>query len=92
MEYVTIPVIVIICYLIGEIFKIFFFKKKRQYKFIPVVVGICGGILGFIIYLIYPEYIARHPLEAIAIGIISGLASTGSNQLWKQLLKKEEEK
>lgn len=91
MEYVGLPVIAVICYLIGELWKWLCFKKDRLFKYIPVLVGLCGGILGLLIYLFFPGCsLARHPLEAIAEGIISGLASTGGNQLWKQIVKKEE--
>lgn len=94
MEYVGIPSIIIICYLVGEIFKLLILKKKSKYKYIPIVVGITGGILGLICYYISPNIVlnVESPFIAISIGILSGLASTGSNQLIKQILKKDEVK
>lgn len=91
MEYVSVPVITIICYLIGEFFKLVILKKKSKYKFIPVIVGVAGGILALIIYFISPDLLLNtsNPFLAFAIGIISGLASTGGNQVLKQILKKE---
>ncbi len=91
MEYICIPVITIICYLVGEFFKIVILKKKSKFKFIPVIVGIFGGGLGLIIYFISPELLFNisNPFVAVAIGIISGLASTGGNQVIKQIINKE---
>ena len=54
----------------------------------PVTVGILGGTLGALIFIYYPTYIMVNTIfEAMALGVISGLASTGSNQILKQLLK-----
>ena len=94
MEYVSIPVITIICYLLGEFFKLVVLKKKTRFKYIPVIVGGIGGALGLIIYFVSPELLfnTTNPFVAVAIGIVSGLASTGGNELVKQILKKEEDK
>lgn len=94
MEYVSIPVITIICYLLGEFFKLVILKKKKRFKYIPIIVGGIGGALGLIIYFVSPELLfnTTNPFVAVAIGIVSGLASTGGNELVKQILKKEEDK
>jgi hypothetical protein len=94
MEMMSIPVITIVCYLIGEFFKLVILRKKKRYKYIPVIVGGIGGALGLIIYFISPELLfnTTNPFMAIAIGIVSGLASTGGNELIKQILKKGEDK
>ncbi len=90
MEYIGLPAIIIICYLVGEIFKLLIFKKKRRYKYIPIVVGLFGAGLGLLIYYVAPEMIdVNNPFHATAIGIISGLASTGTNELLKQILKEK---
>lgn len=93
MEMVSIPVITIICYLIGEFFKLVILRKKKRYKYIPVIVGGVGGALGLIIYFISPELLfnTTNPFMAIAIGIVSRLASTGSNELVKQILRRKED-
>lgn len=91
MEFISIPVIVILCYFIGEFSKIIFGRNEERYKFIPIIVGVSGGILGLIAYYICPEIMidASNPFMATIVGIISGLASTGSNQIIKQLLFKK---
>ena len=83
MDELIIPSITVISYLIGEVFKVIILKKKSKYKYIPIVVGITGGILGLLNEILYPIF--NNYLEGIMIGIISGLASTGANQLIKQI-------
>ena len=85
MENLIIPSITVISYLIGQIFKVIILKKKSKYKYIPIIVGITGGILGLVNEILYPVF--NNYLESIMIGIISGLASTGANQIVSQLKK-----
>ena len=94
MEYVSIPAITIICYLLGEFFKLVVLKKKNRFKYIPVIVGGIGGALGLIIYFVSPELLFNptNPFVAVSILIVSVLASTGGNELVHQILKKYEDK
>ena len=39
------------------------------------------------LYLALPDFPAQDPLTALAVGIVSGLAATGVNQVAKQLTK-----
>ena len=77
--------ITVICYLIGLGCKAF----GGIDKYIPCIVGFCGGILGVAAMYIMPEFIASDILTGIAVGIVSGLASTGLDQIPKQLKKDE---
>ena len=77
----TVAAIVVICYLIGMGCK----AKGKIDKWIPVIVGIAGGILGIIGWKTIAQFPADDILNAIAVGIASGLASTGANQIVKQL-------
>lgn len=72
--------IVIICYLIGMGAKAI---SKVKNETIPVIVGICGAVLGIVGMYVIPEFPANNILDAIAVGIVSGLASVGVNQLTK---------
>ena len=56
-------------------------------KWLPVIAGGFGGILGVVAMLVMPEFPAADQLTAIAIGIVSGLAATGAHQVYKQLTK-----
>lgn len=80
----TVAAIVIICYLVGVIVK----ATKLDNKYIPAIVGIVGGALGVIGMYVIPDFPAKDVLNAIAVGIVSGLASTGADQIIKQMIKK----
>lgn len=90
MNYIGIPSIIIICYLIGEIFKLLILKKKKNYKYVPIIVGTFGGLLGILTYYISPNIIlnVEDPIIATSLGIVSGLASTGSYEVITKLLHK----
>lgn len=91
MEYTSVPIIVIICYVIGEIYKKMVKKRKKFNKYIPIILTIVGGILGLAIYKTSSEMIMAHnEWEAILIGILSGVGATGTNQIIKQIYKKGE--
>ena len=92
MEFTSIPIIVVICYIIGEIYKVVFRKKKEAKKIIPMVMAIMGGILGILIYQTNPEIIFNvdNIWVAIVVGIASGESATGANQIIKQILNKGE--
>ena len=83
----TVTAIVAICYLIGLAVKAI---PNIKDELIPVIVGACGGALGVAGLYLIPEFPASDILNAIAIGIASGLASTGVNQIYKQLTKDED--
>lgn len=80
----TIPSIIIICYLVAEGIK----TLNIDNKYIPIICGVLGGILGVVAMYSVPNYPAADLLEAISIGIVSGLSSTGINQIYKQLSEK----
>ena len=79
---VSVTAITVICYLIGLAVKL----SPLNDKFIPLVCGVVGGILGVIAFFTgFPHFPAEDVLSAIAVGIVSGWAATGINQLYKQL-------
>ena len=80
----TVLAIVVITYLVGLGAKNISTIKDET---IPVIVAVCGGILGIVGMFVMPDFPAHDILNAIAIGIVSGLASTGVNQVWKQAKK-----
>lgn len=84
LEAVMVTAIVGICYLIGMIVK----ASKIKDKWIPIICGLAGGVIGIIALLIgMPDFPAHDPINAIWVGIASGLAATGVNQLIKQTKK-----
>ena len=83
MEGITIWSITVICFVLAEAVKL----TSLDEKWIPVLCGILGGILGVVASYVMPSYPADNILDAIAIGIVSGLAATGAHQIGKQLSK-----
>lgn len=77
--------ITVICFLIGQVVKV----TGLDNKFIPMIVGISGGLLGIVGMYLMPDFPAADYMTAVAVGIVSGLASTGANQIYKQLSKGE---
>ena len=90
MEFSSVPIIVLCCYIIGEIYKIVFKNKKEWYKLIPLILSIFGGIIGIVIFYTNPEMIldAHNVWIALGVGIVSGASSTGANQIIKQVFSK----
>jgi len=83
-EFVAFPAIVVICYLVGIGLKAI--NNENLDRFIPVICGLFGAILGIVMFLTIPNFIpADNWAIAIAIGIVSGLSATGANQIYKQL-------
>lgn len=80
----TVLAIVVITYLVGLCAKL---CPKIKDNSIPVIVGIVGGILGVVGMYVIPDFPAEDVLNAIAVGIVSGLASTGVDQVRKQAKK-----
>lgn len=80
----TVVAIVVITYLIGLAVKAI---PQVKDNYIPIIVGIAGGILGIIGMYVIPDFPANDILNAIAVGIVSGLSSTGVNQIYKQVKK-----
>ena len=88
LGFIAFPAIVVICYLAGATLKAI--NNEVLDKFIPVICGFIGGALGVIVFLTIPGYIpAENWLMALAIGIVSGFASTGINQVYKQFTQEE---
>lgn len=77
----AIPVITIICFLVAEAVK----ATALDNKWLPLMCGICGGILGVVALFVMPSFPATDILTAIAYGIVSGFAATGVDQVFKQL-------
>ena len=93
MEFTSVPIIILCCYILGELYKLVFKKKTSAYQYIPIFLSIVGGLLGIIIYITNKEIIfnAENIWIALGIGIVSGASSTGTNQIIKQIFKKEGE-
>ena len=77
----TIMGIAIIAYLCGLIAR----ALPLENKWIPIICGVCGMVLGIVGLYIMPDFPANNWIDAAAVGIASGLAATGADQVYRQL-------
>lgn len=80
-QFGQIAAIVMIAFFIGEIVK----RTPLDDKWIPVICGFTGAVLGLVGRTVIPELAETNWINALAIGISSGLAATGVHQIYKQL-------
>ena len=73
--------ITVIAWLMGEAVKL----SRLDNKWIPVACGFFGGILGIVGMRIMSDFPAADVMTAAAVGIVSGLAATGADQIVKQM-------
>lgn len=78
--------ITVIAYVVGLIVK----ATALDNKWIPIICGLCGGVLGIVGMFIMPDFPVSDYISAFAVGIVSGLAAVGINQIGKQLNKEGE--
>lgn len=88
----SIPVIVILCLLIGKTWKT---ADRLDDKWIPVVCGACGLVIGVLIWALSGTFTVDwfgigDPWMAAAVGVVSGFAATGLHQAVKQHTKEAE--
>ncbi len=74
--------ITVICYLAALAVR----AVPLDRKWIPVICGVFGGLLGILGFFTMADYPAGDILSAAAVGIVSGLAATGSHQVYKQVI------
>lgn len=85
-NYATVLPIVVICYLMGVVCVT---VDKIPNKAIPCIVGCLGGIIAIPAMYMISNFPANDVITAISVGIMSGLTSTGVNQVYKQFSVKE---
>ena len=83
MGMAAVTVISVICYLVGEAVKL----SALDNKWIPLICGIAGAALGIAGMQTMADFPAQDVLSALAVGIVSGLAATGANELFYQVKK-----
>lgn len=88
MDYPQITAIVVIAFFVGEAVKL----TRLDKEWIPVICGATGGILGLVGRMVIPELADTNWINALAVGIWSGLAATGAHQIYKQLFGNGEKK
>ena len=78
----SVACITVICYLAATAVK----QTPLANKWLPTICGTLGGVLGVLAWCgSVPDFPAGDPLTALAVGIVSGLAATGADQVIKQI-------
>ena len=80
----SVAAITVIAYLVGIGCKA---AGSVKDELIPVICGCVGAVLGIAGLYLMPDFPAKYVINALAVGIVSGLAATGVNQIYKQLTK-----
>ena len=79
-EIVSVAAITVVSYLVAQAVK----ATRLDSKWLPVICGACGGIMGMLGLGAMPHFPADDVLTALAVGIVSGLAATGSHEILKK--------
>ena len=77
----TVVSIIAIVFLAGEAVK----ATPLNNKWIPIICGVLGAALGVMGMYVIPDFPATNWMDAAAVGIASGFASTGVHQAVKQI-------
>lgn len=78
----SVAAITVIAYLVGQIVK----ATPLDNKWIPIICGVVGLVIGIVaFYINIPDFPASDVITAAAVGIVSGIAATGVNQIYQQL-------
>ncbi|MDD4292144.1 MAG: enolase [Clostridia bacterium] len=92
LNLISVPAIAAIVYWVINIIKYAVGDNEKFKKFIPLIAAGLGVVCGIICYYAVPSIIpAPNIVVAILIGGASGLTATGTNQIIKQLGKKDDD-
>ena len=90
LELISVPAIVTVVYALIEIIKKCVGHNEKFKRLIPLIATAIGAICGVVCFFALPSIIpASNVVVAIVIGGASGLTATGTNQIIKQLGKKD---
>ena len=92
LELISVPAIATIVYWVINIIKYAVQENEKFKRFIPLISASLGAVLGVVAFYALPSIIpADNVCVAILVGGASGLTATGTNQIIKQLTKKDDE-
>lgn len=93
LELISVPAIAAVVYWVINLIKYCVGENEKFKRFIPLIAAGLGVVCGIVCYFAIPSIIpAENIIVAIVIGGASGLTATGTNQVIKQLSKKDEDK
>ena len=92
LELISVPAIATIVYWVINIIKYAVQENEKFKRFIPLISAALGAVLGVVAFYALPSIIpADNVCVPILVGGASGLTATGTNQIIKQLTKKDDE-
>jgi len=92
LYYVTVPTIAATVYGMLALLKIITSDSEKLHKFLPLIAAGLGIILGLVMFFVLPELVStENVFVAVFIGGASGLAATGSHQIFKQLGRRDKD-
>ena len=77
-------IVLLACLTVGYIIKHATFLKKIPNDDIPVILAILGGVLNI--------FVSGLGIDSVVYGMLTGLASTGMHQAFKNFIEKDENK
>ena len=90
---VSVPAIATIVYWVINLIKYAVNESEKFKRMIPIVSAVLGAVIGCVAFYLAPGVVpADNVLMATIIGGASGLTATGTNQIFKQLRKDNDEK
>ena len=92
LNLISVPAIAAVVYWVINIIKHAVGENEKFKRLIPLIAAGLGIVCGIVCYYALPSIIpAPNIVVAIVIGGASGLTATGTNQLLKQLSKKDDD-
>lgn len=80
--------ITFIVYTLVEVIKTAVGENTKFDNFIPLISAFLGLAIALAVYFIAPTLLGfTNALDAVVSGLMSGLAATGTNQVFKQIAK-----
>lgn len=93
LNVISVPAIAAVVYAVIAIIKHAVGENEKFKRFIPLIAAALGVAFGIVCFYALPSIIpADNVVVAIVIGGASGLTATATNQIVKQLGKKDDEK
>jgi len=91
LNVISVPAIAFVVYWVIAIIKYAVGENEKFKRFIPLIAAVLGVAGGIICFYALPDIIpADNVVVAIVIGGASGLTATATNQMIKQIAKKDE--
>ncbi len=94
MDFVTIPIIVILCTICMSIIKLFTKGSENETTILVTLVPCLGAIIAIVLYFVSSEYMMEFsdPVVAIVIGFVSGQAALETKSTFDYIKSKQEVK